>query len=158
LLVDAPLAALVPEGRRWAHSHASFALARILADLAPPRAPDARTAAHIDPGADVDPSASIGPFAVILSGAVIGPDVTIEPRAVVYGGVDVGARSIIGAGAVIGRPGFGWAAGPEGTVVRIPQLGGVLIEEDVEIGALATVDAGTLGPTVIERGVKLDAM
>jgi UDP-3-O-[3-hydroxymyristoyl] glucosamine N-acyltransferase len=89
---------------------------------------------------------------------VIGASVVVEPNAVVYGNVRIGARSVIGAGAVVGRPGFGWAPAPDGGVRRVPQLGGVVIEEDVEVGALATVDAGTLGPTVIERGAKLDAM
>ncbi len=63
----------------------------------------------------------------------------------------------IGAGAVIGRPGFGWTQSPEGAIVPIPQLGGVRIEDDAEVGPLGTVDAGTLGPTVIGRGSKLDA-
>ncbi len=58
---------------------------------------------------------------------------------------------------MVGRPGFGWAATPDGGVVRVPQLGGVRIEDDAEIGPLATIDAGTLSPTVIGRGAKLDA-
>jgi UDP-3-O-[3-hydroxymyristoyl] glucosamine N-acyltransferase len=57
----------------------------------------------------------------------------------------------------VGRPGFGWAAGPGGALARIPQLGGVLIEDDVEVGPLATVDAGTLAPTILRRGTRLDA-
>ena len=52
---------------------------------------------------------------------------------------------------MIGRPGFGWAEAPGGGVKRVPQLGGVRVEDDAEVGPLATVDAGTLGPTVIER-------
>jgi UDP-3-O-[3-hydroxymyristoyl] glucosamine N-acyltransferase len=71
--------------------------------------------------------------------------------------VRIGARVVVGAGAVIGRPGFGWATGPRGEVTRIPQLGGVWIEDDVEIGPLVTIDAGTLAPTVVGRGAKLDA-
>jgi UDP-3-O-[3-hydroxymyristoyl] glucosamine N-acyltransferase len=157
VLVEAPLAALLPPGRRWVHPHAGFALAELLREAAPPPAPDARALAHVDPGAEVDPSASIGPGAVILAGARIGPGARVEPNAVVYGGSVVGARAVIGAGAVIGRPGFGWTAAPDGRVVRVPQLGGVIIEDDAEVGALATVDAGTLGPTFIGRGAKLDA-
>jgi UDP-3-O-[3-hydroxymyristoyl] glucosamine N-acyltransferase len=64
---------------------------------------------------------------------------------------------IIGAGAVIGRPGFGWSFDASGTARRVPQLGGVVIEDDAEVGPLSTIDAGTLGPTVIARGAKLDA-
>ena len=157
LLVEAGLASLVPAGRRWVHPNAASALASLLLDVAPPPAPDARHAAHVDPGADVDPTAVVGPGAVILAGARIGPGARIEPNAVVYGGADIGARVVVGAGAVVGRPGFGWAPGPDGTMVRVPQLGGVRIEDDAEIGPLATVDAGTLGPTVIGRGAKLDA-
>jgi UDP-3-O-[3-hydroxymyristoyl] glucosamine N-acyltransferase len=157
VLCDASLASLVPPGRRWVHEHAGFALARILHDASPPPAPDARASAHIDPGAEVDPTASIGPGAVILAGARIGAGARVEPNAVVYGGSVVGARAVIGAGAVIGRPGFGWTADPGGRVVRVPQLGGVRIEDDAEVGPLATVDAGTLAPTVVGRGAKLDA-
>ncbi|APR80021.1 UDP-3-O-[3-hydroxymyristoyl] glucosamine N-acyltransferase [Minicystis rosea] len=157
LLVDATLAELVPAGRRWVHDAAAYALARVLELALPPPPPDMRAHAHIEAGAEVDATASIGPGAVIARGATIGPGVRVEPNAVVYGNVRVGARAIIGAGAVIGRPGFGWAPSPEGGVVRVPQLGGVIIEEGAEVGALATVDAGTLGPTVIGRGAKLDA-
>lgn len=157
ILVDAALAPLLAAGRRWIHPHAAFALARLLALAAPPPLPDARGAAHVDPGADVDPTASIGPGAVILAGASIGPFARVEPNAVIYGGSRIGARVSIGAGAVVGRPGFGWTAAPDGSVVRVPQLGGVVVEDDAEIGALATVDAGTLSPTVICRGAKLDA-
>jgi UDP-3-O-[3-hydroxymyristoyl] glucosamine N-acyltransferase len=157
VLVEATLADRVPSGRRWVHPHAGFAFARLLEDLAPPPAADARGAAHVDPAADVHPTACVGPGAVILAGARIGPGARIEPNAVIYGGSDVGARAVIGAGAVIGRPGFGWAFGPDGEVVRVPQLGGVRVEDDAEVGALATIDAGTLSPTVVARGAKLDA-
>lgn len=157
ILVDASLAALVPEGRRWVHDGVVFALARVLELAAPRPAPDARARAHVDAAAVVDPTAILGAGVVIVGAATIGAGARIEPNAVVYGGVTVGARAVIGAGAVVGRPGFGWAPSPEGGVVRVPQLGGVIIEEDAEIGPLATVDAGTLGPTVIGRGAKLDA-
>ncbi len=157
LLVDATLARLVPEGRRWSHPHAGFAFARLLAELAPPPHPDARAFARIELGADVHPSAVIAPGVVIRKGAVIGAECRIEPNVVIYGQSRLGARVVVGAGAVIGRPGFGWTASPAGEIVRVPQLGGVVIEDDVEIGALATIDAGTLRPTLICRGAKLDA-
>lgn len=157
LLVDESLASLVPEGRRWVHPNPAFALARLLARLAPAPERDNRTLAHVDVGADVDPTASIGPGAVIFAGARVGPWTRIEPNAIVYGGAYLGAHVRVGAGAVIGRPGFGWTASGDGQMERVPQLGGVLIEDDAEIGALSTVDAGTLGPTVIGRGAKLDA-
>lgn len=157
LLVDAEVVDAAPAGRRWRHPSAPYALAKVLELVAPTARLDGRAAAHIHPGAEVHDTAIVGPGAVILAGAVIGPGARVEPNAVVYGGVTVGARAVIGAGAVIGRPGFGWAPDPAGGVRRVPQLGGVIIEEDAEVGALATVDAGTLGPTVIGRGAKLDA-
>ena len=157
LLVDAALARLVPEGRRWVHPHAGFAFAQVLAELAPPPPADERALARIEPGADVHASAVIAPGVVIRAGAVIGPASRVEPNAVIYGGSRLGARVVVGASAVIGRPGFGWTASPAGEITRVPQLGGVVIEDDVEIGALATIDAGTLRPTVIGRGAKLDA-
>jgi UDP-3-O-[3-hydroxymyristoyl] glucosamine N-acyltransferase len=157
LLVDAELASLVPPGRRWVHPHASWALAGVLADLEPAHAPYGRARALVDPAAEIAPDVGIGPGAIIMAGVSIGEGSTIEPHAVLYPRVRLGARVVVGAGAVIGRPGFGWASGPGGEVRRIPQLGGVWIEDDVEIGALATVDAGTLGATILRRGVRLDA-
>lgn len=157
LLVDAKLADAVPPGRRWLHEHASWALAGLLATLEPPPPPDRRAEAFVSPEAEVAADARIAPGAVVLSGAVVGPACTIEPNAVVYGRVVLGARVHVGASAVVGRAGFGWAFGPAGGVRRIPQLGGVVVEDDVEIGPLATIDAGTLGPTVIGRGARLDA-
>lgn len=158
ILVDASLAALLPEGRRWVHPHAPYALAKVLERMAEPPPVDKRSRAIIEDGAEVHATAIIGPGAVILAGAVVGPSARVEPNAVIYGGAHVGARAVIGAGAVIGRPGFGWAATPDGRgVVRIPQIGGARIEDDAEVGPLATVDAGTLEPTVVGAGAKLDA-
>jgi UDP-3-O-[3-hydroxymyristoyl] glucosamine N-acyltransferase len=157
LLVDESLASLVPEGRRWVHPMAAYALAQLLSLAAPPAPPNARNRAHIDRAAWVDPTASIGPGVVIMAGAVVGAGTRIEPNAVIYGGSVIGERVSIGASAVIGRPGFGWTRSPDGTMARIPQLGGVTIDDDAEIGALATIDSGTIGPTWVGRGAKLDA-
>ena len=112
----------------WVHAHATWALAAVL---------DACDVADVP--------ARFG------SGAQIGPNVTLGPRVV------IGKNVTIGAGCVIGAPGFGWANGPRGEVRRVPQLGGVTIEDDVAIGPLSTIDAGTLSPTRIRRGAKLDA-
>ncbi len=158
LLVDGELASFVPEGRRWVHAHAAWALAGILSELAPVRSDGALgDRAIVEPGAELGEGVSIGPGALVMAGARIGAGSIVEPHAVVFPRVQTGARVVIGAGAVVGRAGFGWATGPGGELRRIPQLGGVRIEDDVEIGPLATVDAGTLGPTVLERAVKLDA-
>lgn len=157
LLVARELADELPEGRRWMHPHASYALAGILESLVKAEEPSFAKAAHVSEEAVVAKDARIAPGSVILAGAVVGEGSEIEPNAVIYGRVVLGARVRVGAGAVIGRPGFGWAFGPEGAIRRMPQLGGVVVEDDVEIGPLATVDAGTLGPTRLGRGCRLDA-
>jgi UDP-3-O-[3-hydroxymyristoyl] glucosamine N-acyltransferase len=156
LLVDAGLADGCPEGRRWIHPHASWVLAGLLGDIEG-RAQLPAEPSYVSTDARVDPSAEVGPFAVILGDAVVGPASVIGPHAVIYGRVRIGARVIIGASAVLGRPGFGWARGPDGSLRRIPQLGGVIVEDDVEIGPLSTIDAGTLAPTVVGAGARLDA-
>ncbi len=157
LLVDAAWASSVPQGRRWVHTHARWVMASILRGAERASAERISPRAVIEPGATIGVRVRVGPGAVVMAGSRIGDDCAIEPNAVVYGGVRMGARVLIGAGAVVGRPGFGWATGPRGEVCRVPQLGGVEIEDDVEVGALATVDAGTLGPTRLRRGCKLDA-
>jgi len=86
----------------------------------------------------------------------IGEGGDIHPTAVIYPRVRVGARVRIGAYAVVGAPGFGFVPGPAG-LEHVPQLGGVVLEDDVWIGSGTTIDAGTLGPTRVRRGAKLDA-
>jgi UDP-3-O-[3-hydroxymyristoyl] glucosamine N-acyltransferase len=159
-LCSPELAERLPEGRRFRHAQPLWVLARVLERVTaarPSARPKRSEAAHIEPGAELAPDVVLGPGAVVLSGAKVGAGSVIEPNAVIYGGASLGERVSVGAGAVIGRAGFGFTPGPEGTMQRIPQLGGVVIEDDVEIGALCTIDAGTLGPTVLRRGCKLDA-
>jgi len=86
-----------------------------------------------------------------------GEGTVVAPTAVVYPGVRLGARVRVGPGAVIGAPGFGFLPRADGAYEHIPQLGGVVIEDDVWIGACCTIDAGTLGPTWVRRGAKLDS-
>ena len=86
-----------------------------------------------------------------------GEGTTVGPRVTLYPGVILGARVRIEAGAVIGSPGFGWATSIDGARRHVPQRAGVLIEDDVRIGANCTIDAGTLSPTRIRAGAKLDA-
>lgn len=88
---------------------------------------------------------------------VIGEGCSIAPSAVILPRVRIGARVTIGPGAVVGAPGFGFTADLDGVLRPIPQLGGVVIEDDVHVGALCTIACGTLGPTLLRRGVKLDA-
>lgn len=99
----------------------------------------------------------LGEASKVQPDPVIGEGCFIGPGAYLYPGVTLGARVVIGAGAVIGAPGFGFATGPDGATIPIPQLGGVVIEDDVHVGPLSTIAGGTLGPTVLRRGAKLDA-
>ncbi len=133
----------------------------------------------IHPSATVAPDAVIGERVKIGAGAVmeagvtvgnnttveagcyvgrnstIGNDCTLYPRVVIYKNVEIGNRVIIHAGAVIGADGFGFVN--DGAVhVKFPQVGKVIIEDDVEIGANTCIDRGSLETTIIRRGVKLD--
>jgi len=111
--------------------------------------------AVIAPSAKLGRNVSIGAGCVVGEEVVIGEDSCLYPRVVVYPGCKIGARVVIHSGAVIGADGFGMA--PEnGRWVKFPQIGGVRIGDDVEIGANTTIDRGALDDTVIEEGVKLD--
>lgn len=134
-------------GRRWRHEHALWAFAALLENARPVRPESAPV------GEDV----VVESGAVIEKGASIGAGCQIGPNAVIHAGVVLEAGVVVGAGSVLGRPGFGFAVGPGGERRRIPQLGGVRIGRDAEIGALCTVDAGTLRPTEIGQKTKLDA-
>ncbi len=115
--------------------------------------------AQIGPGCNVHPGAVIGENVVL--GAVISDDCrlgshcTVYPNAVLYPRVVVGNRVIIHASAVIGADGFGYRL-QQGHYVKIPQLGTVHLQDDVEIGACTTVDRAMIGVTVIGEGTKLD--
>jgi UDP-3-O-[3-hydroxymyristoyl] glucosamine N-acyltransferase len=100
-------------------------------------------------GVSIGPGAVIGADVVIGAGSVIGPNVTIYPE------TQIGLECLVGASTVIGYDGFGFAKSSDGWV-KIRQLGGVVIGDDVEIGAGCTIDRGALDDTVIEQGVKLD--
>ena len=156
-----------------ANPYAYFA--RVSALLNPP--PQAKAGVHptaaIDPSAAIDAGAEISALAVIAAGAAVGAGTIIGPRCylgegsrvgrdgrlyagvTIYGGCTVGDRAVIHAGAVIGADGFGIAP-EEGRWLKVPQIGGVRIGDDVEIGANTTIDRGAIDDTVIEDGVKLD--
>jgi len=130
--------------------------------------------AILGPGVRLGHRVSIGPGVVISSGVVIGEDTDVDascilgegvsigagshlhPRVTIAAGCQIGARAVIHSGAVVGSDGFGFAAQSDRSWLKIPQMGGVLIGDDVEIGANTTIDRGTLDATVIEHGVKLD--
>ena len=97
----------------------------------------------------------VGPFACIGENVFIGDGSRIFPHVTIYDGTQIGKNVTIHAGAVIGADGFGFAPSQEG-YDKIPQLGIVVIEDDVEIGANTCVDRSTMGQTIIHKGVKLD--
>jgi UDP-3-O-[3-hydroxymyristoyl] glucosamine N-acyltransferase len=103
----------------------------------------------------VGPRVVIGAGSVVEEGVVLGDDTVLEPRVVVKHGVAIGKRCHLFSGCVVGNDGFGYAE-EAGTWVKIPQVGGVQIGDDVDIGANTTIDRGALDDTVIEDGVKLD--
>jgi len=135
--------------------------------------PNISPAAHVHPTAKLAPGVSVGPFAVVgehceiganttlHAGAVIGrycklgEDVVLHTHAVLYDECVLGNRVIIHANAVIGADGFGYRV-QNGRHVKVPQLGWVEIEDDVEVGACSTIDRGTFGATRIGAGTKID--
>jgi UDP-3-O-[3-hydroxymyristoyl] glucosamine N-acyltransferase len=157
VLCSEELVARLDRARCWAHAHAMWVVARLVSPLVVPARPGAAPDAVVEPGASVASDVALGPGAVVLSGARIGEGSQIGAGAVIFGSVVLQRRVVVGPLAVVGRPGFGWVTGPDGNLERMPQLGGVVVEDDVEIGPLCTVDSGTLGPTLIKRGAKLDA-
>ena len=117
--------------------------------------------AYVGALAVVGENVAIGARATIHSGAVIGEDVTIGddaliyPNVTIYPGCHIGNRVILHAGCVIGADGFGFAPTADG-YEKIPQVGIVQIEDDVEVGANACVDRAVMGATILHRGVKID--
>ena len=111
--------------------------------------------AFVSETAKIGKNCYIGPFAYIGDNVIVGDDCRINPNVVIYDGCRIGNRVTIHSGAVIGADGFGFAPTEQG-YNKIPQLGIVTIEDDVEIGANTCVDRSTMGTTIIRRGVKLD--
>jgi len=119
----------------------------------------------IHPRANIDPVATIGENTIVYPGVYVGPrtkigrDCILYPNVVIYEDCIIGDRVIIHANASIGQDGYGFApaknAGGEVIHHKIPQIGNVVIEDDVEIGANATVDRAALGSTIIGKGSKL---
>ena len=156
-----------------ANPYLAFAQLSHLFDRKPVAAPGIHPTALVAADAQVDPSASVGPGVVIESGAVIGARVTLgahcvigarsvigedgwlAPRVTLYHDVRIGKRVVIQSGAVLGGEGFGFA-NDKGVWVKIAQIGGVSVGDDVEIGANTTIDRGALADTLIGNGVKLD--
>lgn len=153
-----------------------LAYAGMAADLHPPAPlrPGIAPGAHVARDCELPASCQVEAGAVIGAGAIIGERVFVGPNAVIAAGCRVGEstrimagvvvgeqtclgrRCLLHAGVVIGADGFGIARSSDGTWTKVPQLGGVVIGDDVEIGANTTIDRGAIGDTVIGNGVKLD--
>jgi UDP-3-O-[3-hydroxymyristoyl] glucosamine N-acyltransferase len=113
----------------------------------------------VDPGVVIGPGAEIGSGTIIAANAVIGPNVRIGRDCAIGGGVVVtnsliGNRVIVHNGVKLGQDGFGFAMGAQH--LKVPQLGRVIVQDDVEIGANTTIDRGTTRDTVIGEGTKID--
>ena len=153
--------------------YAYFAKVSQLLNPRASRAPGIHRAAAVDPSARLGAGVYVGACAVVEAGATIGDGVEIHPGAYIgaqadvgagsivyagariYHGCRIGERTIVHSGAVIGADGFGMAM-EDGRWLKIPQIGRVIVGNDVEIGANTTIDRGALEDTVIEDDVKLD--
>lgn len=152
-----------------------LAFIRIAAALRPQPAarPGIHPTAVVDPQADLAEDVCVGPQVVVERGVTVGPGTCLGagvflgegatvglqcvfyPRVSVYPGARIGNRVVLHSGVVVGSDGFGYVFA-EGRHHKFPQLGGVIIEDDVEIGSNSTVDRGSLGTTVIGTGTKID--
>jgi UDP-3-O-[3-hydroxymyristoyl] glucosamine N-acyltransferase len=170
-----PVDSNLPGRTTIAVANPKLAFVRAAQVLCPPRklspgvhasaviAPDARLAADvvvcpnvvIESGAEVGKGTYLGAGVFLGEGAQIGAQCVLHPRVSVYPQAKIGNRVILHAGVVIGSDGFGYVFA-EGHYEKFPQRGGVIIEDDVEIGSNSTVDRGSLGVTVIGEGSKID--
>lgn len=175
ILVEETLATGTPSKPLVVVPNARQALAKLLAslELPRPRGPFRHPSAIVEPDARLGSDAYVGAHvyvgrgvvigreAVIASGCHIGDGVTIgdsvwiHPHVSIMAGARVGNRVVLHAGCVIGSAGFGWAF-VDGRSQRIPQIGNVVLEDDVEIGANSCVDRAQTGSTVIGAGTKID--
>lgn len=112
--------------------------------------------AYIGKGVKLGDNVKVYPHVYIGDNVEVGEDVMLFPGVKIYADCKIGNRVVVHSGAVIGSDGFGFAPQENGSYTKIPQIGNVIIEDDVEIGANTVVDRATMGSTVIRQGVKLD--
>ena len=112
--------------------------------------------AYVGNNVKVGKNVKIYPQVYVGDNVTLGDDVILYPGVKIYHGCRIGNRCIIQAGAVIGSDGFGFAPKEDGTYEKIAQVGIVILEDDVEIGANTTIDRATMGATVVKKGTKLD--
>jgi len=147
--VPSPILIVVPDPRL-----AFIRVVTKLCHVAPPTG--VHPTAIVDPSAKVHPTASLGPQVVVEGDCEIGPMSVLRANVVVLRKTSIGARVTVHPGTVIGIDGFGYQRGSNGVPEKFPHLGGVRIEDDVEIGSNTCIDRGALDDTVIGRGTKID--
>ena len=111
---------------------------------------------YLADGVKIGENVKIFPNVYIGDNVSIGDNVVIFSGAKIYSDTVIGDRSVIHSGAIIGADGFGFTPNEKGEYLKVPQIGNVIIEEDVDVGAATTIDRATLGSTIIKKGVKLD--
>ena len=142
---------------RCANAYESLARLMKLSEAAQPHEAVISSLAYISESATIGHNVTIEPFAFIGDDVVIGDDTIIHAHVCIYPGCRIGKRCILHSGCVIGADGFGFAPQADG-YEKIPQIGIVVIDDDVEIGANTCIDRATMGETHICQGVKLDNM
>jgi UDP-3-O-[3-hydroxymyristoyl] glucosamine N-acyltransferase len=168
---DLPIASLIS-----ANPYLDFARALALFYQAPRPVPGIHPLASIAASAEIGTNASIGPFAVVGERVRIGRNAVLHPHVVVYEGAvigddflghsgcvvrefcQIGNRVILQNGVIVGGDGFGFAKRSDGTHSKIPQSGITVIEDDVEIQTLSSVDRATVGESRVKRGAKIDSL
>ncbi len=112
--------------------------------------------AYIGKGTEIGNNVKIYPGCYIGNNVKIGDNTIIHPGVKIYFNTIIGNNCTIHAGSIIGADGFGFAPNTDGAFIKIAQIGNVIIEDNVELGALVTIDRATMGSTIIRKGVKLD--
>ena len=176
ILVKEPLAGVQAASLVSANPYHDFARALAMFYQPPRPRPGIHPQASIAATARIGEGASVGPFAVVGEHATIGKNAVLHPHAVIYEGAEigddfcahshavvreycrVGHRVILQNGVVVGGDGFGFAKTREGTHFKIVQSGVTVIEDDVEIQSLTSVDRATMGETRVKRGAKIDSL
>jgi len=171
VLPGLPIAFLVSE-----NPYLDFARALALFYQPPKPAPGVHPLAYVAPSASIGENCSIGPFAVIGERARIGRNAVLHPHVVIYEGAEigddflahshaavrefcrVGDRVILQNSVVVGGDGFGFAKRADGSQFKIVQSGRTVIEDDVEVQSLTSIDRATVGETRVQRGAKIDSL
>lgn len=169
--IDAPMACLISR-----NPYLDFARALEFFYQPPRPAPGVHPLAYVAPSADIGENCSIGPFAVVGERVTLGPNAVLHPHVVIYEGAEIGEgfiahshavvrefcrvgnRVTLQNGVVIGGDGFGFAKREDGSHYKIVQSGVTVVEDDVEVQSLTSVDRATVGETRVRRGAKIDSL